>query len=147
MKWTTSFEWTGKSVLCFASLLIMSAMLVFLAPGANATTNAVLNTADSGPASLRDALGSAADGDTINITASGTITLLTGELLIANNVTIVGPGPAALAIDGNFPTTTNRVFDISPDKTVTIASLTITNGNFVGGSGGGIYNYHATLTV
>src|SRR5207253_2522545 len=33
------------------------------------------------------------------------------------------------------------------DKTVTIASLTITNGNYVGGSGGGIYNYQATLTM
>ncbi len=78
---------------------------------------------------------------------SGTILLTSGELLITNSVTIRGPGSAMLAVAGNFPTTTNRVFDVEGGVTVTITSLTITNGAFPGGSGGGIYNYQSTLTV
>jgi hypothetical protein len=39
------------------------------------------------------------------------------------------------------------VFNISSGKTVTISGLTITNGSFSFGDGGGIVNDHATLTV
>jgi parallel beta helix pectate lyase-like protein len=39
------------------------------------------------------------------------------------------------------------VFNISSGKTVTLSGLTITNGSFSFGDGGGIVNDHATLTV
>lgn len=42
---------------------------------------------------------------------------------------IVGPGSANLAINGNFPSTTNRVFHVTSNLVVTIAGLTITNGH------------------
>ncbi len=119
-----------------------------------ATTITVTSTADSGPGSLREALASAADGDTIDASSlSGTILLTSGELLVTNSVDILGPGPATLAVDGNFPNTTNRVFRINTNTVVSISGLTITNGHaYIGdGSpadwGGGIYNDHATLTV
>ena len=48
---------------------------------ASAVTITVNNTADSGAGSLRGALASALDGDTIDATGiSGTITLTTGQL-------------------------------------------------------------------
>ena len=60
-----------------------------------ATTITVTNTANSGPGTLRTALASAANGDTINfaLTTPATITLTTGQLVISNNVTILGPVP------------------------------------------------------
>ena len=117
-------------------------------PGATIT---VSTTADSGPGSLRAALASATDGDTIDATGiSGTILLTGGELLVTNSVDIIGPGPASLAVDGNAA---SRVLHIGPGKAVTISNLAITNGfgatefPFDVHSGGGIFNDNAMLTV
>lgn len=102
-------------------------------------TLTVTSISDSGPGTLRDALASAASGDTIDATGvSGVILLTSGRLLVTSGVTIVGPGPANLAVDGNAA---GQLFYIAPLNFVTIASLTITNGQ------GGIYNDHATLRL
>ena len=94
-----------------------------------AATITVDNTGDSGSGSLRAALASAMDGDTIDASGvSGTILLTSAELLVTNSMTIVGSGPNNLVIDGNNPTTTNRVFHIGSNTIVSISSLTITNG-------------------
>src|SRR6266513_308363 len=103
-----------------------------------ADTITVTNTNDSGPGSLRQALADADDGDTINFAVTGTIGLTSGELLVAKNITISGPGAESLAVNGNAK---NTVFHIVPGETVTISDLTITNGS--AGSGGGIHNDHA----
>ena len=111
----------------------------------HAATITVMNTSDSGAGSLRQAIADANDGDTIDATGiSGTIKLTSGHLVVDKSVTINGPGAANLAVDGNG---VSRVFYIGSGRTVTIAGLTITNGNGFGSSGGGIYNDHATLTV
>ena len=85
------------------------------------------------------------DGDTINFDSAlngQTITLTSGELLVDKSVTINGPGPDNLTVDGNHA---SRVFHVSGGVTATIAGLTITNGQASGFShsdgGGGIYNY------
>ena len=118
-----------------------------------AATITVTSIADTGPGTLRAALASAGYGDTIDATGvSGSILLTSGELLVTNSVTILGPGPSSLAVNGNAA---NRVFHIGSGNVVTIAGLTITNGKVSGGypanSGGGIYNDgafgSATLTV
>ncbi|PWU18269.1 MAG: hypothetical protein C5B50_09575 [Verrucomicrobia bacterium] len=111
-------------------------------------TITVTNTADSGPGTLRAALAGAANGDTIDASGvTGAILLTSGELLVSNNVTILGPGPANLAVNGNGA---SRAFNIS-GTAVTITGLTITNGNASGGypanCGGGIYMGPGTLTV
>jgi hypothetical protein len=112
---------------------------------AHAAALTVSSTADSGAGTLRAALASAANGDTIDATGiSGTILLTTGELLVSNSVVITGPGPANLAVDGGG---VSRVFRIESGRTVTISSLTITNGRSEFGIGGCIYNDHSTLTV
>ena len=61
----------------------------------------VTNTNDGGLGSLRHALTIANDGDTINFAVTGTITLTSGGLPINKNITISGPGPDQLSIDGN----------------------------------------------
>jgi hypothetical protein len=69
--------------------------------------------------------------------------LTSGELLVARNITISGPGAENLAVNGNAKST---IFHIALCKTVTISGLTITNG-YTTGFGGGIHNDHATLTI
>jgi subtilisin family serine protease/PKD repeat protein len=124
---------------------------VMLASTPSTATNiTVTSIADSGAGTLRAALASAADGDTIDASGvTGTILLTSGELLVTNSVTILGPGRANLAVNGNHA---SRVFHIGSAATVTIANLTITNGFasgvFPANEGGGIYNTGpGTLTV
>lgn len=128
-------------------VLLLVALLAVQPAGANTIT--VTSTADSGAGTLRAALASAANGDTINLSVTGTITLTNGELLVTRNVTIAGPGPTRLSVNGNLAC---RVFHIGSNAVVTISGLTITNGLALSGSypgwvGGGIYNDHATMTV
>ena len=126
--------------------------IAFFAPLALSTISScraaiitVASTDDSGPGSLRDAVASATDEDTIDVSGvSGTIILTSGELLVTNSVDIIGPGPDQLAVNGNAA---RRVFHIGSGKTVTISSLTVTNGFSAGGSGGGIWNEDGTITV
>src|SRR6266581_2317524 len=100
-------------------------LALVVAQTANATTLTVTSTADSGPGSLRAALKSSRDGDTINFAVTGTILLTSGELVVSKNVNILGLGPASLAVNGNAA---SRVFRTAMGTTVTIAGLTITNG-------------------
>ncbi len=108
--------------LFFAGAILLSTSAV------SAATITVINTNDSGPGSLRQALVGANDGDTINFDSSlngQRITLTSGELNVDKDVTISGPGANNLAVDGNAQ---SRVFDINPGKTVTIDGLTVANG-------------------
>jgi hypothetical protein len=118
------------------------ALLCAACVSAHANTITVTNANDSGPGSLRQALIDANDGDTIEFAVTGTIALTSGELLVAKNITISGPGAENLAVNGNAKST---VFHIVPGETVTISGLTITNGS--AGSGGGVHNDHAALTL
>src|SRR5262249_10508252 len=103
----------------------------------------VTNTNDSGPGSLRQALADANDGDIIGFAVTGTIGLTSGELLVAKNITISGPGAQSLTVNGNAK---SRVFHISSDETVTISGLTMMNGHTTD-LGGGILNDHAVLIL
>jgi hypothetical protein len=61
--------------------------------------------------------------------------LTTGELLIAKDLSIAGPGAGTIAVSGNGA---SGVFDVSATSTVAIAGLTVTGGmNF---DGGGVHN-------
>jgi hypothetical protein len=129
------------------------------------TVNTLVDEADGsivdGDASLRDAIALAAPGETINfhpaLTSGGpaSIVLELGELAVANDVQILGPGAGLLTIDasGNDPTPTStldddiqndgdgsRVFNIDDgvDGTllnVLISGLTITGGDIERGAG------------
>jgi len=117
-------------------------LCVFEMP-AHAATITVINTNDSGPGSLRQALADASDGDTITFAVTGAIQLTSGELVINNSITISGPGADSLAVFSN----TSRIFHVMPGPTVTTAGLTIRSGFVQFDFGGGILNDHATLTL
>lgn len=70
-----------------------------------ATTWTVETTADDGGENtLRAALAFAQDGDTIDITAQGTMYLdqFIGPLMVDKSVTINGPGKDLLTLDGGY---------------------------------------------
>jgi predicted outer membrane repeat protein len=145
---TATFAPAAKRFRPASAVARLAILLLALAamPGRTATIT-VTSTADSGPGTLRAALGSAADGDTINFAVTGTILLTNGELLVSNSVTIAGPSPGFLAVNGQG---SDRVFHIAPSGRVTIAGLTITNGYARFPQlpfSGGILNDHAALTV
>lgn len=127
---------SGRSATKTVGTVLTLSWLLAPAPVAGSSI-AVTNTADHGPGSLRDAIASAASGDTVNITVSGTITLTTGPLLIRKNLTIAGPGPSAIAISGNRSSRVLSVADIGP-ATVAISGLSILDGS--ADVGGGILN-------
>jgi hypothetical protein len=65
------------------------ALLCAVPTSALAATFVVTNTADSGSGTLRSALVSATNGDTIDATGiSGTILLSNAELVVSNSVTV-----------------------------------------------------------
>jgi len=117
------------------------------------STLTVRNNFDSGAGSLRAAIASAHNGDTINFAPSldgQTITLTSGEILIKHSVTITGFADRNVTISGN---NASRVFELfsSTKPTVTLGGLTISDGYANGPNlddvvGGGILNQGA-LTV
>jgi hypothetical protein len=112
------------------------------------STFTVLNLADSGLASLRQAVLDAnanPGADLIRFAPAardGTIALTSGQLSITDDLRIDGPGAGRLAVSGNDA---SRVFQISSGVAVSIDGLTVTHGRAVG-RGGGILNA-GTLTV
>src|SRR5882757_7842546 len=99
---------------------ICLALFCSLSMSAYADIITVINTNDSGPGSLRQALADANDGDTINFDPSlngQTITLTTAELLINKNITISGPGANLLTVS-RAAKAAFRIFHVIPGHTV-----------------------------
>jgi len=105
-------------------------------------TLTVKNNGDAGTDCLRERIGFASAGDTIVFASNvvGTIALTNGELVLAKNLTIAGPGAKVLMVSGN---NSGHVFDVTGGVSCVISGLTVT-----GGSNGGIRNRNgATLTL
>ena len=125
-------------------------------PVTPAVVYTVTNTNNSGANSLRQAIIDAnlgAGGDTINITATGTVSLLTALPALNRGVTIIGPGASLLTVRRNptAGTPSFRVFKINSGVSALISGMTISNGNLTGfigtdPDGAGIKN-SGTLTI
>ncbi len=124
------------------------------APRSLTTVWTVTSVKDSGAGSLREAIGSAAAGDTVDfaLTLPATI-VLSNTLVIATDVAVLGPGPDQLTVmRSDAPGTPDfRVFQVETGV-VTLAGMTIRNGSAFSGTnihdnlGGGILN-QGILTV
>lgn len=130
------------------ALVLAVGVLGLLPATAAATTFTVSNTNDSGPGSLRDAVGmvnAGSGGDTIMIPASSTPYVLTsGELAITKAVTINGAGAGSTTISGNH---NSRIFNFEDAGPNTVSGLTLTNG-MSSLSGGAIFDgLSGTLTL
>ena len=88
------------------------------------------NCDDAGAGSLRDAVAAAPDGGTIDLgsLACSTITLTTGHIAVAQDqLTLIGPGAAALTIDAAGA---SGVIRHSGNMTLSISGLTLANGHY-----------------
>jgi hypothetical protein len=114
------------------------------------TNPVVINNADSGAGSLRQAILDACDGSTITFAnnIASPITLAS-ELAIDKNLTIQGPGANALTISGNNAVRVFNIGSVNPAINVAILGLTITAGHTGADKfGGGILdNSTGTLNV
>ena len=87
---------------------------------------------DAGPGTLRDALTNAVSGDVIDLSglSCSAISLTTGAIATtADDVTLHGPGAAALAIDAGG---SSGIVNHYGAGTITIDGLTLTNGHIEG---------------
>ena len=103
----------------------------------------VTNTDDSGSGSLRQAMIDAADGSVIQFDpsiAGQTILLTTTTLSVTKSLTIDGPLPQGMTIDGNLST---RVFEVEAD--LVLRNISIVNGRSSEGAGAMVINGRATL--
>jgi hypothetical protein len=94
------------------------------------STHTIANCADSGSGSLRDTVGRAQSGDTIDLRhlSCSLITLTTGALQVPfGNLDFVGPGAHALTIDGNNQ---DRVINHTGRGTLQISDLTFAHGYY-----------------
>jgi CSLREA domain-containing protein len=109
---------------------------------AQAATFAVTTTADTSTGScepnscsLRQALGAAANGDTVVLPASASAyQVVNGPLVVSVAVTIAGAGAGSTTISGAGGST--RVANVFAEGAVTIKDLTITGGNATNKGGG-----------
>ncbi|MCA8936032.1 MAG: hypothetical protein KDB68_07485, partial [Planctomycetes bacterium] len=117
---------------------ILVSLFAVCAGGLSAqTTFTVSNTNDSGTGSLRDAITQAnatTGADTIQFGVTGTITLTSALPVISENITIDGPGRAALTIARNLASADFRIFETSViGVELHINELTIQGGRAVQG--------------
>jgi hypothetical protein len=114
--------------------LVSTCVAVQMTLALHAKTWSVTSTADNGPGTLRTtvALSAANDVILINLT-NATITLINGEIPIAFNLYIQGPGPSKLTIDANR---NGRTFNLlNQFASVYISGMTISNGLVIGDPG------------
>lgn len=135
-----------------AIVLTLTSVLTFPVQAATIEVDTTTDVSDGscadGDCSLRDAIATAAAGDTITFNASlngQTIALTLGQISISKNLTITGPGASQLTISGN---NTSRIFNIpnGSTNTLSISGLTLANGS--AGDGAGIrWDSSGTLTL
>lgn len=105
----------------------------------------VLNTADNGAGSLRSALNAVCTDGAVYFSdalAGQTITLLSGPLTLAKNVTIDASAAPGVSISGN---NTDRVFIVNAGTTATVKYLTVKDGYGWQLAGGILNNGSLTL--
>src|SRR4051794_27911262 len=123
---------------------LVAAFVVTTAPAtATPLTWTVTTTGDAGgscpqagPCTVRQAINSAAPGDTVSLPASGTAYTVTSALTATKDLTISGAGARTTTISGG---NTTQVFDLgsSGTPTMTIKGVTITGGKITGSIGFG----------
>lgn len=122
---------------------VLALILIIAAHIATAATNIVTTTADdNSPGCLRQVISNSVSGDIIIFApglSGGTILLTSGQILLDKSLVLdASPLPDGLTINGN---TNGRIFQITNGSTtVSLDSLTITNGKVDSSGGGGIYS-------
>ena len=131
----------GTTTSAPARPVVLLMLLCLLAMRARAATNIVTSAADNGSGSLRQVLTDASSGDIVAFGISGTITLTNGELVLAKNLNIVGPGSPNLSISGNH---SSRIFAVNSNVIASLSGLTLRDGQAAHGAWGTVVESSAT---
>jgi len=112
------------------------------------STYDVTTTADSSAGSLRQAIASSISGATITFApylSGSTITLTSGEIALAGNLTIDASALTnGIRLDGGYA---SRIFNVAGGANVMLNSLTLTNGHSDASDWGGALINHGTLAL
>ena len=109
-------------------------------------TITVVNSADSGAGSFRDAIADAAPGDTITFSESLEKITLANEIVIDKSVTIDGNG--VTIVSGNSETRIFQIYNKNEDIFVSLLNMGIVDANnSIDEFGGAIYNNGENLTL
>lgn len=133
-------------------LMMFALLLGIFAADARAASFTVMNTADAGAGSLRQAILDAnlnADADTIVFASplfdtAQTINITSARLQITNPLTITGPGARLLTVRRG--STTNITIFSNAAASVSISGMTVSNGR-QGAEFGGAFNNSGALTI
>jgi hypothetical protein len=108
--------------------------------------NVITNAADSGAGSLRTVLAAMSAGSTVTFApnlSGATITLTNGVILLTNSITIDASAlPGGITVSGN---NASGIFSVGAGATVSLASLTLANGNQY--DGGALYTAPGSTTT
>jgi hypothetical protein len=121
----------ARSLAVALAIALGSTLAVVTPREASAHVENVVNCADAGTGSLRDAVATAASGDTVDFSAltCSTITLTSGAIVVAQSaLTLSGPGADQLVIDGDFA---DRVLQHTGTGTLVVDGIAIRNGKYV----------------
>jgi hypothetical protein len=128
-------EFKGGS--CFKDIILFSGLILLLTIVLAGATSASTIPVTPGSDAIKNAISSASDGDTLDLSAG---TYNEHDIVVNKNLTITGPK----TVNNNPPTAVidaqqlGRVFTINSGIKVNLQYITIQNGNKV--TGGGIYN-------
>jgi hypothetical protein len=128
-----------------AAGLAVLVLTLFGSAAAQAATFDVTLTSDAsgtcttaGPCTLRQAIASAAAGDTVSVPAGtyGLTAAAGGTIVIGRSITIAGPngGAASVVIDGH--SAGGRILEVGAGTKVAIQDVTLTNGQSSDSNGG-----------
>jgi CSLREA domain-containing protein len=136
------------AVALIASLFSANTGGIHVARAATITVNTLTDVTNGNcttTCTLRDALATANNGDTIDLSMTGTITLVGSGLTVRTDITIQGLGAASLTVSG---ANAYKVITVNSGVTATIAGLTVANGKNTSytTNGAGIDN-EGTLTI
>lgn len=141
-----TFLCAGLAGLALAAALTMPAAAVEAAPSGTLIVDTLLDENDGscgdGDCSLRDAIATAASGDTVTFAVSGTINISAlGELSISQDLTI--DGGQAITVSGGHATRIFHVFtETLPTVNVVLDGLTVAHGRVITGDGCPIGGQH-----
>ena len=140
---------------------------IFAVPAAYANSVFVTNCNDSGVGSLRDAVASAMDSDTVDMKgltsassgcSASKITLTTGDVVVnQNNLTIDGPGMTNLTITAKYSNGSirhqyqNRIFTHNGTGLLSVQNVSLSKGYVVSATGsargGCIYSHLGNVSL
>jgi hypothetical protein len=140
----------SRSGSVFSFVVVLAALVAMPAQAATITvkSNADAGGTCPGPScTLRQAIATAAPGDTIEFYPGlSVITLTSAELLITKNLTLNGPGANLLRVQRSAAAANHfRIFNVV-GNTVTISNLTIASG-LVGTDGAGVRHDGGALNI